>query len=106
MTWAIVAIVWALLCVWSPEVRRRTLNLLVAIDQLLWVVITLGNGSPDETISAALYRMEQQTKRAGRWFRPVVDFLFRPFERDHCRKSYISEFKKLQLPREYRAERI
>ncbi|MGB4060772.1 MAG: hypothetical protein WBK26_11210 [Burkholderiaceae bacterium] len=100
------AAAWLLLCHWVPEVRRRTLNVLIVLDQVLWVVATLGHGSPDETISAALWRMEQQSKRAGQWFRPVVDILFMPFERDHCRQSYISEFKKLHLPREYRAERF
>lgn len=37
--------------------KRRILNLLIAIDQLAWVALTLGNGLPDETISAALWRM-------------------------------------------------
>ncbi len=45
------------------ELKRRLLNLFIALDQLLWVILTLGNGCPDETISAALWRME----RAGRW---------------------------------------
>ena len=34
--------------------KQRLLNLLIAIDQLLWVLLTLGRGHPDETISAAL----------------------------------------------------
>lgn len=38
--------------------NRRILNLLIALDQLAWVILTLGNGMPDETISAALWRME------------------------------------------------
>lgn len=81
--------------------KRRLLNLLVALDQLAWVILSLGNGSPDETISAAAWRMEMQGKLAGRVLRPLIDALFW-FDPDHCRKSYISEFKKLQLPREYR----
>ena len=40
--------------------KQRLLNLLIAVDQLLWVVFTLGKGHPDETISAAAWRMEQQ----------------------------------------------
>ena len=36
--------------------------MLIAIDQLLWVLLTLGKGHPDETISAA-WRMEQQGKQ-------------------------------------------
>jgi hypothetical protein len=56
--------------------KRRVLNLAIALDQMAWVLITLGHGSPDETISAALWRMEQAGKRAGKLFRPVVDALF------------------------------
>ena len=42
--------------------KQRILNLLIALDQLAWVVLTLGKGYPDEAISAAAWRMEQ---RAG-----------------------------------------
>lgn len=82
--------------------KRRLLNLLIALDQLAWVVVTLGNGSPDETISAAAWRMEQQGKIAGRVLRPLIDFLFLPIERDHCRLSFLAEIRKTQLPPEYR----
>lgn len=83
--------------------KRRILNLLIAIDQLAWVVLTLGKGHPDETISAAAWRMEQQGKLAGRLLRPLIDALFRPLERDHCRKSFESEMGGAQLPDVYRA---
>ena len=82
--------------------KRRLLNIAIAFDQLAWVLLTLGNGLPDETISAAAWRMESQGKRAGRMLRPLIDALFRPFERDHCRNAYNSEFHKLQLPGIYR----
>lgn len=82
-------------------VKRRILNLLIAIDQLLWVVLTLGNGLPDETISAALWRMEGQGKLAGKLFRPVVDAVFF-FDRNHCLKAWQAERSKQQLPMIYR----
>ena len=97
----LIALAWLLVCWYSDEARRRTLNVLTAFDQLAWVVLTLGNGLPDETISAAAWRMESQGKRAGIWLRPLIDALFRPFERDHCRKAYNAEFHKLQLPKSY-----
>ena len=81
--------------------KRRALNILIALDQLAWVLLTLGNGQPDETISAALWRMEQQGKRAGRWLRPVVDALFW-FDPEHCRTSFESERAQAQLPAAYR----
>jgi len=81
--------------------KRRVLNLLIAIDQLAWVILTLGNGQPDETISAALWRMEGQGKWAGKLFRPVVDALFF-FDPHHCLKAWQAERSKQQLPAIYR----
>jgi hypothetical protein len=83
-------------------VKTRFLNVLIAIDQLLWVLLTLGKGHPDETISAALWRMEQQDKIAGRIFRPMVDLLFRPIEKDHCYRAWLSEVQRSQLPSAYK----
>ena len=84
--------------------KQRILNLLIAIDQLAWVLLTLGKGKPDETISAAAYRMEQQGKLAGKVLRPVIDLLFRPLERDHCRLSFESEVRGAHLPDYYRTK--
>ena len=81
--------------------KRRLLNIAIALDQLAWVLLTLGNGSPDETMSAAAWRMEQQGKMAGRVLRPVIDALFW-LEKDHCLHAYNAEFQKLQLPGGYR----
>ena len=81
--------------------KRRILNLLIAIDQLAWVILTLGNGMPDETISAALWRMESQGKWAGKLFRPVVDALFF-FDQNHCLSAWQSEHNKQQLPAIYK----
>jgi hypothetical protein len=67
-------------------------------------VLTLGKGMPDETISAAVYRMEQQGKLAGRVLRPLIDLLFWPIERDHCRSSFDSERLGQQLPCAYRKD--
>lgn len=86
--------------------KRRLLHLLIALDQLAWVVLTLGRGHPDETISAAAWRMEQQGKIAGRILRPLIDTLFRPLERDHCRLSFESELRGAQLPRLYTEHRL
>lgn len=84
------------------SLRQRILNLLIALDQLAWVIVTLGKGKPDETISAALWRMEQEGKLAGRILRPVIDALARPLERDHCRKSFEAEQRGAHLPAAYR----
>ena len=82
--------------------KRRVLNLLIALDQLAFVLLTLGAGHPDETLSAAAWRVEKAGKPWGRIFRPVIDFIFLPMERNHCYRSYISEQRGAQLPKEYR----
>ena len=85
--------------------KQRILNILIALDQLAWVLLTLGKGHPDETISAAAWRMEQQGKLAGRILRPLIDALFFPLEREHCRLSFESEVRGTHLPAAYRESR-
>lgn len=82
---------------------KRIFNLAVAIDQLAYVLLTLGAGHPDETLSAAAWRTEQKGRILGRVFRPLIDVLFFPLELDHCRKAYEAEKQGRQLPKEYQA---
>ncbi len=82
--------------------KQRLLNTAIAIDQLMYVLVTLGAGSPDETLSAAAWRTEQAGKLGGRIFRPLIDLLFWPIERDHCHRAYLAERHGAQLPKEYR----
>ena len=85
--------------------KLRLLNLLIGLDQLLYVLVTLGSGSPDETLSAAAYRTEKKGRLLGSLFRPIIDFIFLPIEKNHCQKAYSSEKKRSQLPFEYNKER-
>ena len=82
--------------------KQRLLNTAVAIDQLAYVLLTLGAGHPDETLSAAAWRTEKKGRLLGQIFRPVIDLLFLPIERDHCHRAYIAEQRGTQLPKEYR----
>ena len=81
--------------------KQRLLNVLIALDQLAYVLVTLGAGSPDETLSAAAWRTEQKGRLLGRIFRPLIDLVFALFEKDHCRKSFESERLQRHLPKEY-----
>jgi hypothetical protein len=71
------------------ELLRRLKNLLISLDQLLYSIITLGGGDPDETCSSAAWRMECDGKFFG-FLRPVIDTLFF-WDKDHCKESYKSE---------------
>lgn len=79
--------------------KQYLLNVAIAIDQTL---NALRGGSPDETLSAAAWRTEQSGKLGGRIFRPVIDLIFLPLEREHCHKAYEAERFGNQLPTEYR----
>ena len=80
---------------------QRMLNVLIAVDQLAYVLLTLGAGHPDETLSAAAWRTEQKGRLLGRVFRPLIDLVLAPLEKDHCRKSFESERDGRHLPKEY-----
>ena len=78
--------------------KQYLLNVAIALDQVL---NALRGGSSDETLSAAAWRTEQKGRLLGRIFRPLIDLLFWPIERDHCRKSFESERNGRHLPKEY-----
>lgn len=81
--------------------KQRLLNLLIALDQLIYVLVTLGAGSPDETLSAAAWRTEKKGRLLGQLFRPLIDLIFLPFEKEHCHRAFIAERQGRQLPAEY-----
>lgn len=82
--------------------KRRLLNILIALDQMLYVLVTFGHGSPDEALSAAAWRWEMNGKWQGKYLRPFIDWLFSGIEKYHCYKSYEAERLKAHLPSEYR----
>lgn len=77
-------------------IQRRIINILIGIDQLIWVLVTLGAGHPDETISSAMYRYEKQGKLVGIIGRPIIDAIFF-WEDQHCRRSYLAEVFRKQI---------
>lgn len=76
---------------------KRLLNLLIALDQLAYVILTLGKGNPDETCSSAAWRMEQDDKFFG-FFRPIIDCIFF-WDDNHCKESYENELLKKDFMR-------
>lgn len=84
--------------------KQWFLQLGVAFDQFVNVVITPGSEGAwaDETLSSRAYRMHKKGKLWGRFWMPVIDWLFRPFGKEHCKHSYLAEGKRLQSPPEAR----
>jgi len=70
--------------------KQRLINILISLDQFLFCIITIGSSHPDETASAAAYRLEKQGRLPGYIFRPLIDILFF-FDLDHCEKAYDGE---------------
>lgn len=85
------------------SILLRLKNILIALDQLLYTIITLGSGNPDETCSSAAYRMEAEGKFFG-FFRPIIDTLFF-FDDNHCKESYENELAKKDFIKTYNLER-
>lgn len=83
--------------------KQRILNILIAFDQLVFVLITLGWGFPDETLSSAAFRAERDGKLWGKLLRPAIDTVFRLIEKEHCYRSYVAEKWRLQQPEEFRS---
>lgn len=73
------------------------LNLLIALDQLLNVLLA---GWPDETLSSRAHRMDG-SKRRWTLARRLIDGLFF-WQPDHCRQAFESERLRRHLPPEAR----
>lgn len=65
------------------------------LDFLLWIdiqilkLITFGNCRKGETISAAAWSLNMDNKWQGRVAVPVIDFLFSPWQKNHCLNAWL-----------------
>lgn len=80
--------------------KQRIFNLLIALDQFVFCLITLGHSRPDETISAWAWRSKCAGKLRGRVACGLIDWVFW-FDPEHCKRSFESELQRRQLPGEY-----
>lgn len=86
---------------------RNLLNLVYAVDQFLFCLVTLGHAKPDEVASAAAWRLEQEGHWSGKFWRPKIDWVFarlpgRFKEQNHCEQAFWHEVKHSNLPPIYR----
>lgn len=77
------------------------IRVLLAIDQLANVVLC--NGMPDETMSAASYRMNRDGRFWGFMMYPI-DLLFFWQGPNHCKNAYFKELARLHFPTEYQGK--
>lgn len=86
--------------------RENFKQLLIALDQFLFCfgcfILSLFNHNvkvyADLTLSAQAYRLSSKGYWYGKALEAVIDFMFRPFESQHCRKAYESEKQNSHLP--------
>jgi len=69
----------------------RILRILIAVDILAFALLTLGGAKRDETISSAAWSLELDGKWQGKFFRPIIDWLFSPLQKDHCLNAWLVE---------------
>lgn len=73
-------------------------NILIGVDQLCNAII---GGKPDETMSSRCYRNAQKYWYA-RGGQIVLDFIFRPWGKNHCYESYMSEVNRNHLGSDFK----
>ena len=67
---------------------NRMIDALIWLDVTLWRFVTLGRYPVGETASAAAYRMKRTGRRRGRVAVAVIDWIFRPWQTNHCERAY------------------
>lgn len=77
------------------------MQFMIALDQL---INTLIGGMADETLSARAHRMRSKGQRYWGWTAASIDAIFF-WEDGHCKKAWLSEMERRQLPGEYIASR-
>jgi len=64
---------------------------LIALDIFVFALLCFGNVKRGETISAAAWSLEMDGKWQGKLFRPIIDWLFSPLQKDHCLQAWMIE---------------
>jgi hypothetical protein len=90
--------------------KHWLLQLFIAFDQLLNVLVTPGSTGAwaDESLSCRAYRMWRDGKPWGRFWMPIIDWLFAWQKRSpeaigHCHWAYLRELQRYNMPPEMRA---
>ena len=77
----------------GANVNRRVLMMAYLLDSAVLGILTLGNVKVGETISSVAWDLEQDGKPLGKVLRPVIDWIMRPVEADHCQLAYRTYLK-------------
>jgi hypothetical protein len=53
-----------------------------------WFNVLIFNGDPNHSVSGDAWRFKRERTRK------VIDFVFRPFEKDHCYRAHLQDVRK------------
>jgi len=70
---------------------NRILRILISLDIFVFALLTLGGAKRNETISSAAWDLALDDKWQGKLFVPIIDFLFSPFQKNHCLEAWLLE---------------
>lgn len=73
--------------------KQRILHICIALDQLLFVLFTLGKQYPVCTIAAWSFANAKNGNMLATILKTVIDLLYRPLRDDHCLDSYLDEIR-------------
>lgn len=88
--WPVITHALGVVC---AHVNRRALNILYVADCLILMLITLGGARIGETLSSVSWDLEHDNKNMGFIMRPLIDWIMRPIEKNHCLEAYRTYLK-------------
>jgi hypothetical protein len=68
------------------------IRFLIWLDAAIFRAATFGRYPTGMTISAAAWDQHLQHSWQGKVFVPLIDFVFRLWEVNHCRKAWVKQF--------------
>ena len=80
------------------QLKQYLKNILIGVDQLANAIL---GGAVDETLSSRCYRNGRKY-----WYAKIgqiiLDFIFRPWGKNHCYESYMSEVNRNHLGSDFK----
>lgn len=73
--------------------KQRILYICIALDQLLFAILTLGKQYPVCTIAAWSFVNAKNGNTVAIILKTVLDLLYRPLRADHCLDSFLDDMR-------------
>lgn len=84
--------------IYNKGCKHHVKQILIALDQLINALL---GGWADCTLSARCYINSEKYWYAKLGVK-ILDLIFKPWDKEHCKESYESEINRTQLPEDMR----